>query len=398
MHLLISTKYTQMDTINNFDELEALASQFGDGFYVVFPDRIRKVYWDFFRCFCDRYDKVEIAYSVKTCSIRSVLNTLKELGAAAEVVSEHEYEIAREIGFEDSKIVYNGPYKDMKLAVDISLNGGRVNLDSLSEVERFCTERKKREDLGNIVLQVGLRCNFSVDERGSRFGIDITSQEIDMAIQMLIESGIAIRGFMCHIRARDLEHWRLKTDKICTFAKSIIERWKLNDVEYIDLGGGYKYNPEMFPQYAALISDRIKNTIGGSLKLILEPGAVISETVVDYVAKVVNINMVGNKKYATLAATISDISAIRKKVPGEIRIIKKAGNITGQKYRVTLAGFTCMEDDIIADDIQADIQVGDFVYFSYVGAYSSCLRPDFIRKKPPVLVFENAKGIYMDAE
>lgn len=53
-----------------------------------------------------------------------------------------------------------------------------------------------------------------------------------------------------------------------------------------------------------------------------------------------------------------------------------------------LAGFTCMEDDILCADYPEPVAVGDFLLFCHTGAYSSALRPDFIREAPPIVCLD----------
>ena len=71
---------------------------------------LRANYRGFRDALAKRFGHIQVAYSVKTNSHPDVLRILREEGAAAEVVSDTEYRLARALGFDS--IVYNGPLKE----------------------------------------------------------------------------------------------------------------------------------------------------------------------------------------------------------------------------------------------------------------------------------------------
>ena len=76
-----------------------------------------------------------MGYSVKTNSLPWLLRFLKEHGFYAEVVSEMEYDIAKRLGYEDNRIIYNSPIKDREVWEQVLLGGGYVNFDSTYELQ-----------------------------------------------------------------------------------------------------------------------------------------------------------------------------------------------------------------------------------------------------------------------
>lgn len=369
--------------MNDFDELTRMSYECGDGFYLVSEEKIDSIYNNFFSAFKRHYNNVQIAYSFKTNNAIPLLRRLKKLGAWAEVTSEYEYALAKEVGFEDRQIVYNGPYKKMDIAVRIAQNEGIVNLDSLHEVKKLCELTEKKN------ISVGIRCNADVDGRSSRFGIDIESSEMIEAIQMLEEHGIKIKCFMCHIKTKTLDDWMRKVSIITEFVNKAISEFELADIDFVDFGGGYVFDEELFENYAQIITDQVKH-LNKNITIILEPGAAICEGTIDYYAKVVNVNSIKGKIYYTIAATMNDISAIRKRIPGEVVFFSNKPKIcVGKEKNACVVGFTCLEDDIIVENIDRELQIGDFVIFTNVGAYSLSLRPEFIRGCPAILLKKN---------
>ena len=70
-----------------------------------------------------------MGYSVKTNSLPWLLNHLRKEGFYAEVVSAEEYDLARRLGYDSEKIIYNGPIKDRSVFEQVIKDGGIVNLD-----------------------------------------------------------------------------------------------------------------------------------------------------------------------------------------------------------------------------------------------------------------------------
>ena len=66
---------------------------------------------DFQDALKNNFDKYIIGYSYKTNSLPYIINKVKELGCYAEVVSDTEYALALEIGYDKKNIIFNGPIK-----------------------------------------------------------------------------------------------------------------------------------------------------------------------------------------------------------------------------------------------------------------------------------------------
>src|SRR5574344_990690 len=98
------------------------------------------------------------SYSVKTNSLPYILNTVKIMGGFAEVVSSDEYNLAKEIGFIPSKIIYNGPMKNKETFIDAVKNGAYVNIETKREIEWL-----KEIEVTNIDnINIGIRININL--------------------------------------------------------------------------------------------------------------------------------------------------------------------------------------------------------------------------------------------
>lgn len=50
-----------------------------------------------------------------------------------------------------------------------------------------------------------------------------------------------------------------------------------------------------------------------------------------------------------------------------------------------VAGFTCIESDVITFDAPLGLRVGDLLAYDNVGSYSVVMKPPFILPSPPIL-------------
>ena len=90
---------------------------------------------DFYRVLNEHFNNAMIGYSFKTNSVPRVLELVKELGCFAEVVSDDEFKLARKIGFQIDKIIFNGPIKDKDTFMEALSKGALINIDSNREIE-----------------------------------------------------------------------------------------------------------------------------------------------------------------------------------------------------------------------------------------------------------------------
>ena len=75
-----------------------------------------------------------IGYSYKTNALPWIIKHFDSLGCYAETVSEDEYNLAKLVGIEKDKIIYNGPIKTKETFIEALQNNCIVNIDSQREI------------------------------------------------------------------------------------------------------------------------------------------------------------------------------------------------------------------------------------------------------------------------
>lgn len=317
------------------------------------------------------YPNYRLAYSYKTNYTPYIARLVKSLGGYAEVVSQMEYDLARSIGYEDDKIIFNGPCKDVYPSCIL-------NVDSIDEIKK--TNNNK----------IGLRINIDVGQNFiSRFGID--ESQLDKAFEI---AGDRIVGLHCHIsQARSLDAWKKRAQKMIEIADKY---FAYRELEYIDLGSGMfgdmeedlKKQFENVPtylDYATVVAGMFKEHFKGNKKPILftEPGTTIVNKYIQFICKVETIKNIKNKTFIVVNGSIHNLGEIceLKKVP--IEVISLGDNKT-QITNGIICGYTCLEQDILLKNFNGEISVGDLIVFKNVGGYSLSLKPPFIRPNYPM--------------
>lgn len=360
-------------------------------YYIFYANEFVKNFYELENSMKAIYSNYQIAYSFKTNYTPAVCSLVKNLGGYAEVVSDMEYNLALKVGFEPNHIIYNGPGKGNMLESCL-LNGGLLNVDNLGELYKICQIAKLNPEKK---IKIGIRINFDIGNGlHSRFGIDCCNGDLKKALTIISDvQNICVNGLHFHIsRARGLESWK---NRIVGMLQ-IIEEYGLDDIEYIDLGSGMfgKLDPELQEQFGNTPTYvDYANVVAGEMKkyylekkykpmLITEPGTTIVSKYFHVFMKVLDIKTIRGKNFALLDGSFHNVGEIcgLKKVPIKITHLD-----SGCYYRdLDFVGYTCLEQDVIYEDYNGEVNIGDIVEICNVGGYSIVDKPPFIHPDIPI--------------
>ena len=156
------------------DALNNIINKYPTPFYIFDKIAFIQNYKQLEKSFKTVYPNYQISYSYKTNYTPGICKLVKMLGGFAEVVSDMEYKLAKKLGYEDSKIVYNGPEKGEALFEHLERNG-ILNVDNLEELKKviaYCENHPKGK------YSIGLRINMDICPTFiSRFGFEEGSDE-----------------------------------------------------------------------------------------------------------------------------------------------------------------------------------------------------------------------------
>ncbi|MEZ4334237.1 MAG: alanine racemase [Myxococcota bacterium] len=374
-------------------------------YYVVDRPALRARFDTIRRAFEARFARLVIAYSYKTNAFPSVLRTLHAAGAWAEVVSESECRLARQLGVPETRIVFNGPVKSDAALERALATGTLLHLDNSDEVARVASIARARSYPD---ARVGLRVNLRHPEgeghrEFSRFGL--TLAEIGAAGTRLSGAGLRVTSLHAHLatKARSLDDFRALVAALAEAAKMV----RSKDLATLDVGGGFGHAPAeaagrrypSFEAYAGAIHEELARSAPELLDrtLVIEPGMAMVNDGVRFVTRVEAVKRIGGRALAVLDASIQTVKPTRHGLNLPARAFTAAGEAkSGATRPWDLVGYTCMDDDFIAVDQRLpDLERGDRIEIDRVGAYTAVFKPPFIRPMPAVYALDD-DGVELD--
>lgn len=361
-----------------------------------------------------------IGYSFKTNSLPWLVNFYKKQGAYAEVVSKDEYRLAKYLGFQDSEIVYNGPYKDEQSFRDVVLAGGYVNVDSKWELE-WLTKLSRELEEGEIFssfsnhnetnteekteangkvseIHVGIRVNFNLEqmcpgettmgETSGRFGFSYENGEFAKALSYVRAlPHVKVTGLHLHSssKSRSVQIFRSIAQMACKLKKE----FDLT-LSYVDIGGGYcggmEGRPE-YPDYFPAIAEELhKEFDPEQIQLVVEPGISLISKGSFFVTSVIDVRDIRDTRYLITDGSRFNIDATMIK-SSYLYHTKLQNPSAPVMERQEITGYTCMEcDRLFTMENLPELQTGDQIIYENVGGYTISLNPLFIQYFPAVYV------------
>lgn len=378
--------------------IEEIAAKFGTPVYLMDGNQ----YLDNISAFRNAFNnkcKLVIGYSFKTNYVPALCKIAKDAGCYAEVVSEMEYALAIKLGFDN--IIFNGPIKNQEVLEHALSGHAIVNLDSAYELETVIRYKINHPEED---VSVGLRLNIElVDEQGAskvqcglrvgRFGF--SSDMLEKVIPTLRDYGIKINSLHGHTSSSDraVANYEIIVRQML----KICEEYGLTDLQYFDIGGGFfgaapegidvSYKPK-YEDYANCILNICNSNIWFKRinpSIVIEPGVSVTANVFRYISKIFQVKEIAGQKFVTTDGSIFDVKPTmhQNNLPHKFYTHSQPDTY----YKGNLVGSTCMEKDIILNDVEIPetIGYGDFVEIDGVGAYTIALTPTFINYLSPIV-------------
>lgn len=367
--------------------------------YFVINEPILQQYYDMLvDSLRQNWGNFRIGYSFKTNSLPWLVSYLKKKGAYAEVVSQDEYDLAKYLGYTDSEIIYNGPYKGKESFYHVLLAGGIVNLDSMQEI-KWLTDLVNTHDSRSF--KVGIRANFDLEkmcpgettmgEVSGRFGFCYETGKFSEALNLLQSlPRVSIAGLHLHSssKSRSVDIFRSISRMACLLA----DEFHLSP-EYIDLGGGYcggmEGRPE-YPDYFPVIAEELrKQFLPEQTMLIVEPGISLISKCTTFVTSVFDTRDIKGTRYVMTDGSRFNIDPTMIK-SSHLFHLEPAPDYSAPRPvfdSQVVSGFTCMEvDRLFTYEHCLELVPGDRIVYENVGGYTMSLNPLFIQYFPSVYV------------
>ncbi|MBN8555542.1 MAG: diaminopimelate decarboxylase [Deltaproteobacteria bacterium] len=358
--------------------LAEVAEKYGTPTYVYISSNIEKSYQELEEAL--KPIPHIICYSVKANSNLSILRTLNQMGAGADIVSGGELFRALEAEIPADKIVFSGVGKTRE-EIDFAMKKKILcfNIESEQELVAIDCIAKSHRKVASICIRVNPDVNpkthpyIATGLKHSKFGIPYR-QALELVRSTLRLKNVNLIGLACHIGSQ--------ITQVAPFMDSVRRMLKLYDqvqklkpeVNILDLGGGLGviYNNEKPPSIKHWAESLIKEIGDRKLTLILEPGRSIVGNAGILLTKVLYVKRGESDNFIVADAGMNDL--IRPSLYGAYHSILPVHYRKYKKIKASVVGPCCESGDILtkARRIQ-NFQPGDLLAVMSCGAYGASM-------------------------
>ncbi len=330
-----------------------------------------------------------ICFSMKACSNIAILNVFSDLGGGVDIVSGGELFRALHAGVEPARVVYSGVGKTAT-EMDEALTAGILMFNVESEEELDLLD--KRAQLLGKIAPVALRVNPDVDPRThpyistglkkNKFGIQF-DRAMDLYAKAKGLPGIDPVGIDCHIGSQ-LTELSPFVDAIAKLRELVRDlRIRGVDIRYLDIGGGLgipydQEDPPLPADYGAAILEGISDM---NVKLILEPGRVLTGNAGVMITKVLYQKQGPEKLFVIVDAAMNDL--IRPSLYQAYHSVWKVES-KGDKAEINetitadIVGPICETGDFFAQARELErVEAGDLLALMSAGAYGFSMSSNY---------------------
>ncbi len=376
----------------SYDQLKTAANDYGTPLYVYHAEKIVSQYQNLLSNFSSTHTR--FFYACKSLTNIHILDVVKRAGCNVDSSSINEAKLALHVGFAPQNILYTSnsiSFEEICEAVSLGIH---VNIDSLSNLEKFGAKYGNSYPVGLRVrpnIMAGGNLKISTGHDKSKFGIPVTQLEELKAIQEKYNINIA----NLHI------HTGSEIKDVAVFIQSAevfdILLAHFPTVNVLDFGGGFKvpYQPGEKGTDIALLGaevdkamHRLSEKYGRPLTAWFEPGKYMVSECGYFIAKVNVLKQSGNIQFAGIDTGLNHL--IRPMFYDAYHHIDNISNPTAQQQAYAVVGNICETDTFAWDRAIPTIQEGDFLIFFNAGAYGYEMASNYnSRYKPAQVLFEN---------
>lgn len=357
-----------------------------DAFYILdLGDIIKK-----HRNWLEKMPRVVPHFAIKCNPDPMVIRILAAMNASFDCASKQEIEQVLQYGVTPDKIIFANPTKcpsHIKFAKSVGVD--KMTVDN--ELELFKIKNLFPE--AKVIIRFRCDSNSNLTQfinLGIKFGCD-PGDEANKLIQCSKNLGLTLHGFSFHVGSpcNDFNAYAYGIEiskQLITFAKSI----GCKDIKLVDIGGGFPGESEFrIDELSNVINEAIEKLDPG-IQVISEPGRYYVEsafTLASYLHSKRTITDENGPRHMYFAncgvysGFIEELLNLCSRHP--ISLFSPASD---KEYPSTLWGPTLDSYDcIIKDTLLPEFQIGDWLVWSNMGAYTCSLAFKFNGFELPIV-------------
>ena len=258
--------------------------------YVYHAEKIKEQYEKLQNAFSN--SNTVFFYACKALTNVNILSYIKNLGANVDCSSINEVKLAFHAGFPSSRILYTSNGIDFNEIREAKELGVYINIDSLSNLEKFGEAFGYSYPVGirlrpNILAGGNIKISTGHDK--SKFGIPV--EQIDQILRLVNKYQLRISDLHIHTGSeiKDVDVFLKGIEVLFDIAPNF------EHLEFIDLGGGFKVASMAGEQETdiPLLAEKVRQAFanhpyknGRNLQVWFEPGKFLVSAAGNFITKV----------------------------------------------------------------------------------------------------------------
>ena len=419
-------------------DLESLARERGTPLWAISRSTVEGNFDRLLGAFRSRYDRCEIAYSIKAHNTLAVIRLLHRRGAKIDASAEFEFQLALAAGVPPADIILNGNGKSrvaLESAARLAIQ--QVNVDSLDEAQRLeaaaaelgvrvsCLVRVQLTYRELLAADPSFESTLRIGE--GKFGSNLASgQALETVDAVLAAPHLDLLGLSHHVGfsgymgdytpEREVMHHRECTRELCSFANEL-RRTRGVQVQRLDLGGGFRTGHRVLlstpgaaadlsvhplpseEEYAAAVFDTLETEleVDEAPLVQFETGGYQIANAVLMLVEVSEVKTVRSTPDAHRYVTV-DGSMMMFVSRGMMRVghpVVPVADPLREPARILtdVVGQTCVYDSVAEDIRLPDVEPGDVLALLHQGAYCETESTQFNAfPRPEVVLVDDGRA------
>ncbi|MBP6430902.1 MAG: diaminopimelate decarboxylase [Ferruginibacter sp.] len=376
-------------------QLIETANKFATPLYVYDADNITRQYKKLTTAFAQTNTK--FFYACKALTNINILKHINAIGCSVDCSSINEVRMALLAGFEPTNILYTSNGIDFTEIEDAKNLGVHINIDSLSNLEKFGKKFGHTYPVGLRIrpnIMAGGNLKISTGHDKSKFGIPV--DDISKILAIVDEHNMHIQNLHLHTGS-DIYN-------VDVFVKGIDVLFDIiphfTELTSIDLGGGFKVPYQQGDEETdiTLLAQKVNeafanhpNPNGKPLQVWFEPGKFLVSAAGYLVTQVNVMKQTSSTVFVGINSGFNHL--IRPMFYDAFHQIENISNPTGELKEYTVTGNICETDTFATDRNIAEVREGDYLVFYNAGAYGFEMSSNFnSRLKPAEVMIQNGEA------
>lgn len=406
----------------NPSDINKLVAQYGTPLYLIDEDTLHTKVKELHTAYSKFIGPVKIAYSIKANFSPAILRTFMTDGITFDLTSIGELHFIKRCKAVPENIIYTSVTEEFEEYLEVLQSGVRkVVVSSFNGMTNLAKAASKIgvkiPTMIRVNPEVGVKAGIRASYRNGKFGVPFNGGPFDSATKMIkhvmVNDLLRFEGFHFHLGSQitDFSCFIHALDKMDAFITKMKKEYPNFQVTTFDIGGGtpvFYGEPvssptKMAENYVCRLNQLVENH--GRFELMIESGRFLVAESSILVSKIVNTKEYNEHKIVILDAgyhLLLDAALLKQEYPQEIVLIPKnrmkIPSLIPTK-NIHLAGRLCDTYDIFPLSKASSLNeadVGRYVSFYNVGAYSLVFNMPFHCQIKPPVIMKTSKGEFKE--